>query len=191
MAEIKPVMLELRDGASITLRHAEARDARALVALTRAVLGSAEHMVQEAREYAVSPRDEKGWILRQREDPRGLYLVAEMAGGTLIGLADCRGEARHRRRHAVTMGLAVDAAWRGRGVGRALTHALLDWARAQPLIERVELNVHAINNQAIALYHALGFVEEGRRKGALKFSDGQYRDDVLMCAFVGGPHADR
>lgn len=188
MARFDPILAWLGDGTPMTLRHAERRDARALVALTRRVLATAPYMVREEAEYDVSPRDEKAWIQRQQDDPYGLYLVAE-AQGQLAGLADCRGETRRRRRHAVTLGLAIDPAWQGRGIGRALTRQVLDWARGHPDIGRVELNVHAANTPALALYRSLGFIEEGRRRAALKYDDGHYQDDMLMCAFVGGSGA--
>ncbi len=170
----------------LMLRSAQARDARALIGLTRRVLASATHMVQEVAEYDIAPRGEKRWILLQRDNPDGLYLVAQAADGALVGMLDCRGEPRWRRRHAVTLGLAIDPDWQGRGLGRALMHRALDWARNHPGIERVELHVHAGNTPALALYRQLGFLEEGRRARAIKFRDGRYCDDLLMCAFVGG-----
>ena len=190
MAEIKPIDWQAADGACLVLRSAQPRDARGLITLTRRVLASATHMVQEVAEYDIAPRGEKNWILRQQDNPNGLYLVAQAQDGALVGMLDCRGEPRWRRRHAVTLGLAIDPDWQGRGMGRALMHRALDWARRHPGIERVELHVHAGNAPALALYRQLGFLEEGRRLRAIKYRDGRYCDDLLMCAFVGAGNAD-
>ncbi|GAB4136174.1 MAG: GNAT family N-acetyltransferase [Sphingomonadales bacterium] len=190
MAQLQPMAWQGRDGAVLMLRSAQARDARALIGLTRRVLASAAHMVQEVAEYDIAPRGEKRWILHQRDNPDGLYLVAQAADGALVGMLDCRGEPRWRRRHAVTLGLAIDPDWQGRGLGRALMHRALDWARGHPGIERVELHVHAANAPALALYRQLGFLEEGRRARAIKHRDGRYCDDLLMCAFVGAANTE-
>lgn len=52
----------------------------------------------------------------------------------------------------------VDPAVRGRGVGRALVDAALEWCRSHT-IGRVELWVVHDNEPAIALYRRLGFVD--------------------------------
>ena len=74
--------------------------------------------------------------------------------------------------------------WRGRGVGAALLEALLEWAAASPIIERVCLEVFATNDRAIRLYEKLGFVEEGRRQRDIKLGPGRYVDTVAMYRFV-------
>jgi RimJ/RimL family protein N-acetyltransferase len=45
---------------------------------------------------------------------------------------------------------------------------------------RVELEVLAFNLRAIQCYKRCGFVEEGRKRKAC-FSDGEYRDVVIMA----------
>ena len=69
--------------------------------------------------------------------------------------------------------------WRGRGVGAALLTAALDLASRRDSI-RIELDVHADNRVAIALYEKFGFVREGvQSDGAL--IDGRFVDVVLMA----------
>ena len=92
--------------------------------------------------------------------------------------------ARKRLEHNGMLGISVRREFRGRGVGEALLSALLDWARANPLIEKVSLAVFADNAPAIALYRKLGFKEEGRREREIKFGEGQYKDDLLMAVWV-------
>ena len=60
--------------------------------------------------------------------------------------------------------IAVDAAARGRGLGRALMHALIDEARRRRASE-LFLEVRADNPVARALYDSLGFAEIGVRRG--------------------------
>jgi RimJ/RimL family protein N-acetyltransferase len=58
------------------------------------------------------------------------------------------------------VGMWVDPARRGIGLGEALVQAVLDWAAAQG-VERVELDVVETNAPAIALYLRCGFVPTG------------------------------
>ena len=60
----------------------------------------------------------------------------------------------------MTIGVAPRA--RGRGVGRAILDALLEWARQAGAVE-IFLDVRPSNEGAIALYNSRGFVEIGRR----------------------------
>ena len=83
-------------------------------------------------------------------------------------------------RHVLEMvGLAVDPAAGGRGVGRALVGAALDAARANGF-RRVTLRVLATNTAARALYEACGFTVEGILRGQFNL-DNRDVDDVLMA----------
>ena len=52
-------------------------------------------------------------------------------------------------------------------------------------IERVELEVFASNERAIAFYRTSGFVTEGIKRRARKL-DGVYDDNVFMALLVEG-----
>jgi GNAT superfamily N-acetyltransferase len=56
--------------------------------------------------------------------------------------------------------LGVEAAWRGRGIGRALLTALAERARRAG-IEALSLSVDANNAPAVALYQSMGFRSAG------------------------------
>ena len=60
--------------------------------------------------------------------------------------------------------------------------ALIDWARASPRVEKIELRVRSSNHRAIGLYRALGFLEEGRFRHRIKLGPDKYVDDVSMAA---------
>ncbi len=62
---------------------------------------------------------------------------------------------------------------------------LLKWATAEPLIEKVCLEVFTTNIGAIRLYRKLGFVEEGLRPKDIKFGPERYVDTLTMYKFVG------
>lgn len=72
--------------------------------------------------------------------------------------------------------VAPDA--RGRGVGRALTQALVEDARTQG-VEVLTLDCRGNNHAALALYASLGFVTTGRRPDFIAVGDERF-DQVLL-----------
>lgn len=77
--------------------------------------------------------------------------------------------------------LAVDPAWRGRGIGKLLMADWQDWAKAQGAVEYF-LEMRA-DNDAIHLYEATGFSECGRRPAYYRGGDGIVRDAITMRRF--------
>lgn len=71
--------------------------------------------------------------------------------------------------------IAVNAAFRGRGLGRALT-ARLCYACAAQQAESITLEVRPSNAAAVALYRGLGFAEAGRRRDFYR----NPREDALL-----------
>ncbi|MFD0279960.1 GNAT family N-acetyltransferase [Kitasatospora sp. NPDC127111] len=76
-------------------------------------------------------------------------------------------------------GLAVDAAVRGRGLGRALIEAACAAAREDGA-RRITLRVLGHNAPARRLYEACGFVVEGSLTEEFLI-DGRYVDDIWMA----------
>jgi RimJ/RimL family protein N-acetyltransferase len=102
--------------------------------------------------------------------------------GTLAGMAGFAAQESAKRAHkALLWGMYVRAAARNAGVGKSLVAAVLDHARGR--VEMVQLTVVSENEAARRLYRAMGFVEYGYEKRALK-QDGKYYDDVLMVRFL-------
>lgn len=116
--------------------------------------------------------------------PDGSYLVAERSGA-IVGHAMLDfGGALAALAHVRTLTLVVHPGHTGQGIGTSLLKALLDWARAHPGVERVELRVRESNAAAIRLYERCGFVEETRFRRRLKLADGSYLDDIGMTWFA-------
>lgn len=86
--------------------------------------------------------------------------------------------------HTGTLGMGVLAKFRGRGIGLHLITAALDAARASKF-HRVELEVFANNRAAIALYLKVGFVNEGRRRDAMRTDEGLC--DLLTMGLIFAP----
>ena len=104
----------------------------------------------------------------------------------LVGLGYWLRYARPTHRpHADLEKIAVAAAAHGRGVGRALTTALISDARRAG-IEVLTLDARGDNSSALHLYRSLGFVEYGRLPDFVAVGERRY-DKVLSMLDLRRP----
>lgn len=119
---------------------------------------------------------------------RGLPFIVAMDEGRVVGWCNIHvlPPSPHRVgfSHVGTIGMGLDAAYRGKGLGREMLQSVFDTA-GRVGIERVELQVYASNESAVKLYRKFGFVTEGIKSRARKI-DGQY-DDIIMMARLRPP----
>lgn len=113
--------------------------------------------------------------------------VVAVRDGQVLGWCDVLRSTLPVRLHVGTLGMAVAAAERGRGVGRALIGAAIADAFTRG-IRRIELSVHAGNQAGLALYRRSGFVFEGTLRQGW-YLDGVYADMHCMArlAEAGAP----
>ena len=102
--------------------------------------------------------------------------------GRLMGIAGFAAQEGTKHAHkGLLWGMYVRGAARKSGLGKKLVAAVLDQARGRA--EMVQLAVVSENEAARRLYAAMGFVEYGHEKRALK-QGGRYYDEVLMVKFL-------
>lgn len=166
---------------TVTIRAARVADAPLLAAAERAIAATPGLLVSLPAELTDERFAQKIAALDGADN--GRYLVAETAG-ELVGHGMLDPLPLAAVRHVVHLTLAVHPGWQGRGVGRALLASLIDWARAAPAVEKIELHVRASNAAAQALYRKLGFAEIGRWQRKVKIAPGQYVADVAMELLV-------
>ncbi len=106
-------------------------------------------------------------------------LRAAYLGSRLAGLGHWQRYPRPTHRtNADLQKIAVDPALQGRGIGRALTAALVGDARRIG-IEVLTLDARGDNQAALGLYASLGFREYGRLPGFVNFGGRRY--DKVCC----------
>jgi len=76
----------------------------------------------------------------------------------------------------------VAVSHRRRGVGTALLHAAVEWARGAS-VRKLELHVFPWNEPALGLYENFGFEREGYRRRHYE-RGGELVDAILMAYFV-------
>lgn len=182
MGQIEARLATLKDGQRIRIRTASPEDATSVTALMRDYMTTGEHNVSEFDEFDFDIATRARQIAQSAGARDDLCLVAadEATGEALGFLAFVAARSRRRTAHHGELGLGVASRVRNLGVGRALIEALIDWARQQPGIEKLELSVLGSNAAGLALYRSLGFREEGRRARHYKVGPGRYVDRVDM-----------
>ena len=184
MAKLPPCDVITRTGRPVRLRSAVPGDARRYLAFLNRCLTESEYLIQTADELRTGGGEQRAILRRVAASPRDMLLLAQ-EGGAILGALDAVVDRRRRLSHVVTLGLMVDPDRRGSGVGSALLERFLTWARDETDLEKAELHVHAENDRALELYARFGFLDEGRRRKAIKYHDGRYMDDVLMGLDLG------
>ena len=167
---------------NLVIRPATAADAEEATAyVIRLTSEPNNNIVRDPGQWEMTVEQEREFLAKAADNPDQLFLVAVLEG-RIVGSANILRRAPLTARHAATVGLSVDAAWRRRGIGRALMTTLLEWARKQGL-RRVELGVFTRNTVAMGLYLQMGFVVEGlHRRAYLK--QGVWVDEYTMALLL-------
>lgn len=149
-------MMTKPSSTALTIRPAGEADLPAILAIYNAVIATTTAVYSEA---PVTLEDRQGWLESKRR--RGFPVIVAEADGRVAGFGafdDFRAWPCYR--HTVEHSVHVDAACRGRGVGRALVEALLAEAKARGL-HRMIAGIDADNAVSIGLHRALGFTSAG------------------------------
>ena len=185
MAVIEPKIVILKNGQKARIRTRTLEDASKMQACMEAIFS-------DDRFFLTTTAESKEWLTFERFKERTdlfngheqkLLLVVE-AEGELVSIADIECGQRKRNQHVGQIGISIRRDYRGIGLGTAIMETMIDWATANPAIEKLALGVWAHNEPAIRLYEKMGFIEEGRKVREVKYADDSYDDCVCMYRFV-------
>lgn len=110
-----------------------------------------------------------------------LFTLLAWDGPSLLGALSAERDGRAKIRHiAHIVGMMVDGAAQGRGIGRSLMQAALALLSQDEVVQLVTLSVTRSNAPARRLYEQCGFTRYGRLEGAIVLPDGRVLDKDLM-----------
>ena len=161
----------------VVVRRAEPRDADALVELGRQVGAEPEGWLITTGTWR-TVGDERRYLKAIRRWQHAAIVVAEV-DGRVVGRLSVARDQHPASPHVADLGLMVAAELRGRGIGRRLLSAAVEWARAEG-VTKLELHVFPWNEPAIRLYERFGFAREGVRRGHY-LRAGEEVDAILMA----------
>jgi putative acetyltransferase len=161
----------------ISIREAGPGDAAALCGLSAAI-GDEPGAWLLTTEMWRSVSDERRYLRSVRRHPDAVVYVA-LDDDTIVGRLSLARDPHPASHHVADLGLMVAAAYRRRGIGRALLEQAVAWAQGAG-VRKLELHVFPWNEPAVALYESFGFVREGHRLGHY-LRDGAEVDAILMA----------
>jgi RimJ/RimL family protein N-acetyltransferase len=164
----------------IAIRHAEGSDASELVALAAAIGGEPGGWLLTTEAWR-PVADERRYLKAVRRHADAAVLVA-VDGDRIVGRLSLSRDPHPASRHVADLGLMVAVSHRRRGVGTALLHSAVEWAR-EAGVRKLELHVFPWNEPALGLYENFGFEREGYRRRHYE-RGGELVDAILMAYFV-------
>lgn len=171
--------ITLRDGRTCVLRNGTDRDGQALLDIYILTHSQTDYLLSYPDEATMTAEQEAQFLKERTESANEIELLAEV-DGIVVGSAGigCLGR-KDKVKHRAEFGISVDKTYWGLGIGRALTEAAIESARAAGYAQ-LELEAVADNKSALALYESVGFEEYGRNPRGFRSRLTGWQELVLM-----------
>ena len=171
--------ITLKDGRECLLRHGTEQDGQALLDTFLLTHEQTDWLLSYPDEKTLTVRQEAEFLREKAESPDEIEILAVL-DGKVIGSAGFGSVGRKEKvKHRAEFGISVEKSFWGLGIGRELTRACIDCARAAGYAQ-LELEVVADNERAVALYESEGFVEYGRNPRGFRSRLTGWQELVLM-----------
>ena len=170
----------LKDGRKCLLKNADKSGGEDILEIFILTHTETDYLLSYADEIGFTAEDEGDFLQKKADSENEIEIFAEV-GGRIVATAgiDCVG-AKFKTRHRAEFGISVIKEYWGLGIGRALTEACIECAKAAGYTQ-LELEAVAENGAALALYESVGFCEYGRNpRGFVSRISGGYQETVLM-----------
>lgn len=151
----------LKNGKAALLRNGIEADGAAVRKTFNLTHAETDYLLSYPDENSFTAEQE-GAFLKEKTNSENEIEIVAVVDGEIVGTAGIEAVGtKYKVRHRAEFGIAVERAYWGLGLGRALTEACIVCAREAGYAQ-LELSVVAENESATALYRKLGFVEYGR-----------------------------
>ena len=168
----------LRDGRTCVLRGATEKDAQGVMDNFLLTHGQTDYLATYPEEMPLTLEGETEFLRERAASEDEIEIAAEL-DGQIVGTAGIHSLGRREKtRHRAGFGVSVDRACWGLGIGRALTEACIDCAKAAGYLQ-LELEAVAENERALSLYRGVGYIEYGRNPKGFRSRRG-WQELVLM-----------
>lgn len=169
----------LRDGRQLLLREPRKSDAADCMEFLKRVGAETDFLLCDENGIpGLTLESEEQYLESAAADPKtGMFLG--FVDGELVTIFDVRPHPRARAAHNATIGLSIRKDYWHLGIGTIAMQTMIAFARATGAIRILNLEVHAGNARAIALYERFGFTVVGRHKDRLNVR-GEYFDELMM-----------
>lgn len=170
--------IRLKDGTTCLLRGATEKDVAEVLAVFNRTHAETDYLLTYPEENSLTAEQEAEFLKTQAESPNAIEIAA-FVDGKIVGSAGIEPiGSKEKVRHRADFGIAVEKAFWGRGIGKALTLACIECAKQAGFLQ-LELEVVAENASAVKLYESAGFREYGRNPRGFRSRRG-WQEVILM-----------
>ncbi|MBA3898721.1 MAG: GNAT family N-acetyltransferase [Bacteroidetes bacterium] len=182
MKKFKPKEIELKNKKNVILRQAEIEDAEYLLHCIKTYVPQSEYIPKLEQEIKLTIEQEKELINSFLINDNSLLLIVEHEG-QIVGNLDLTGNQRKVMEHTAVIGMGMLKEWRNSGLGTQLLASTIEWAKENPKLELIWLQVYVENKLGLNLYRKMGFEENGIIKNFFKHN-GKYYNNLTMAMNV-------
>lgn len=182
MNKFEPKRVELKNGKIVLIRQATILDAEKLLNCIKRYVPQSDYIPKFGHEITLTVKQEEEWISSFIVNDNSLLLIAEF-DDEIIGNIDLTGNRREIMAHTAVIGMGMLGEWQNQGLGTVLLSSIIDWAKQNPILELIWLQVYTENFLGMKLYQKMGFQENGVIKNFFK-QDGSYFDNLTMSMNV-------
>ena len=175
---MEPCKYKLKNGGVLLIREAAVEDARAALHYVENISGESDFLNFGYGEFELSEAEEEEFLRKQRNSDNQLYILG-LIDDTVISTLTFSAGRRPRVRHSGEFGMSVRKKYWGLGIGSLMLDTLVNWARENGIVKKINLRVRTDNQRAILLYERKGFVIEGTIRKEILL-DGKYYDQHWM-----------
>ena len=180
--KISPKVVELKNKKQVTIRQAEIDDAEKLLNCIKTYIPQSDYIPKLEQEIVLTIEQEKDWIKSFLNNENSLLLIAEFEN-EIIGNIDLTGSRRKIMEHTAVIGMGMLKEWRNSGLGTILMTEIINWAKENPILEIIWLQVYTENELGLNLYRKMGFQENGIIPNFFKKYN-RYFDNLTMIMDV-------
>lgn len=174
----------LKNGAECTLRNGTQADGQAVMENFNLTHAQTDYLLSYPDENSFTAEQEASFLNRKAESENEIEILA-VVNGAIVGTAGIEAiGTKYKLRHRAEFGISVAKEYWGLGIGRALTLACIECARAAGYAQ-LELSAVSENRAAIALYESVGFREYGRNPKGFRSRTSGWQELVLMRLELG------
>lgn len=169
----------LKNSEECLLRNAEGADAKGVYDNFNLTHGQTDFLLSYPDENSYDVEQERHFLCEKETSDNEIEICA-VIGGQIVGTAGIEAVGKKDKvKHRAEFGISIEKDCWGLGIGRALTNACIECARAAGYAQ-LELDVVSENRSAMALYQSVGFVEYGRNPRGFRSRSAGWQETVLM-----------
>ncbi len=169
----------LNNGKEAFIRNGDESDGNAVFEIFNRTHEETDYLLSYPDENSLEPEQEAQFLKEKALSSNETELVA-IVDGKIVGIAGIElvGK-KYKVKHRAEFGISILKDYWGLGLGKALTKACIQCARAAGY-DQLELSVVSGNDRALSLYRSLGFVEFGRNPRGFNSRISGYQEVVYM-----------